>query len=184
MTIHPDAPASRYYQRHHGVWAGDYRFSIISWPVFWSARLGLINRITLLNLALASRFGIRVHMRTSLDASHVGRGEVVHTTVIGKFGIAFYASREVFTLNPDGVSMALVRVQRLWPFSFCPLPQDTGWGSVSPDANGATYDWLWYDRRMTQTTDADPEGLRLNQVSDWSSATVLLRRIGEDPTTS
>ena len=176
ISIHPDAPAARYYRRHHGSWAGDYEFRVVAWPTFWRAKLVLVNRLTLFCLALATRLGVRIRMWTTLDASHVDRAEVVHTTGIGKFGIAFYASREVFTIDADGFTMHLARVQRLWPFSFWPLPEDHGHGNVASDANGATYDWLWYDRRMTQTTLGEDDGLRLNQVSDWSSVTVLLRR--------
>lgn len=174
-----NSPTVNYYRHHHGQWQGVYRFQIKSWPIFWKAGLGLINRLVLLNLAMASRLGIRIWVHTTLDASEVESGQVVHTTKIGKFGVAFYASREVFTLNAHGVTMELARVQRLWPLSFWPLPEDHGTGNVSEDGC-ATYDWVWYDRRMMQTTQPEADGLRLTQVSDWSWATVLLNRLKDD----
>ena len=151
-------------------------FRIESWRRFWEAKLGFINRLTLLSLACASRMGIRVWIKTTMDAENAEAGQVIHTTEIGKFGIAFYASREVFELEPDGESIRLSRVQRVWPFKSRRMPEDFGSGRVKADARGATYDWLWYDRRMTQTTEKDGQGLQLQQVSDWSSAHVFLTR--------
>jgi hypothetical protein len=170
------SPTVQYYRAHEGRWRGVVRFEITDRAVFRAARLSWLDRLSLLAFASLPRWTGELTMETSLEAGDCLRtGEVIHHTALRKLGVTLYRSREVFRLAPDGRAMSLSRVQRPWP-GF-PQPEDFGEGSVTEDAQGATYDWLWYDRRTLQTTRRVEGGLDVQLRSDWSFMhTVLVRQ--------
>lgn len=180
--LHDDAPSVRYYRRYHGRWAGAFRLAITDWGAFRRARLSLAERFSVLALAWLPRRIAPIRMSTSVDADRaVSAGEVVHLTAIRIWGVLIHRSREVFRLHDDGRRVAITRVQRYWPLLGRPLPADEASAVIDPDGAQATYDWVWYDRRLDQRTTPLEDDLRIDQRSDWSSAEVVLRRASDAP---
>jgi len=158
-----------YFRHHQGHWQGRYHFSICNWSVFWQARLSLMERLQLLSLALLPFLSLK----TQVEAEKAGA--VVHRTWLEIAGICCFKSVETLYLHPDGRNLHSKQVQQLWP-GFKSLPETTGTGWILPDGTGMVYDWHWYDRRMKQRSRILPDGLELQQSSDYSHAHVILQR--------
>jgi hypothetical protein len=169
-------PHLAYYRAHQGRWSAPYSVSITSWRAFWTAPMGPLDRLRGLWMGtVAAWTGLR--MDTSVDCEvYAARREVLHTTALSLWGVTFFRSVEVLALREDGLGASMSGEQRLWPVPWRPRPFGEGQVEIAPDAQSARYTFDWMGGRLVQRTRVVPEGLELEQQTDWFRARALLRR--------
>jgi hypothetical protein len=157
-------PALRYYRSLEGAWLGELRLRVTDAQELRTRSLDV--RV----IGLLSRLG-SVWMATTLNEA--GPREFVHTTRVFKWRLTLFESSERFLVNDDERSF---RVEGELHRRFGRREDFGGEGHVDESATRATYRFKWLEEQLLQRTQIVDAGLEVEQETDWSNASVLLRR--------
>jgi hypothetical protein len=161
-------PALRYYRSLEGRWLGELRLRVTD-----PQKLRTRSREARL-IGLLSRLG-SVWMATTLNRA--GPHEFVHTTKVFKWRFTLFDSSERIFVNDDERNLRMEGELRP---RFGRREAFEAEGQVHESARRATYRIPWLGEQLIQRTQIVDAGLELEQETDWSSASVLLRRFRRD----
>jgi hypothetical protein len=161
-------PALRYYRSLEGRWLGELRLRVTD-PQELRTRSRDVRMIGLL-----SRLG-SVWMATTLFQA--SQREFVHTTKVFKWRLTLFDSSERIFVNDDEQNLRMEGELRP---RFGRLEAFQAEGQVDESGTRATYRIPWLGEQLIQRTQIVDAGLELEQETDWSSASVLLRRLRRD----
>jgi hypothetical protein len=156
--------ALRYYRSLEGAWLGELRLRVTHPQVLRTRSLDV--RL----IGLLSRLG-SVWMATTLNEA--SPREFVHTTRVFKWRLTLFESSERILVNDDERSF---RVEGELRQRFGRREDFGGEGHVDESATRATYRFKWLEEQLLQRTQIVDAGLEVEQETDWSNASVLLRR--------
>jgi hypothetical protein len=154
MPIPAESPNLRYYLAVEGRWLGSFQLT--------AARSGgsVLTRL----LARAASLLSPLRLETTVDASGgLERAEVIHTTRVSKWGVAFYEATETFALDQNGLDVAVSRRERVLPSRQFRHEQGLSHAKVEPSARRAHYRFSLLGDVLEQTVSIEADGVRVLQ---------------------
>lgn len=127
-----------YFNRNAGEWNWAAHLEIKSWVEFQKSPLSIFNKLRVMGLVLAQMMLGHFQMWTKVEFGE-DQSEVRHSTRIKKWGLSWYRSEKIFTLDPDGHGILLQGSEYFWPALFRPAPFKSQEGIVDSSATKATY---------------------------------------------
>lgn len=168
-----DTPTQLYFLPKQGRWRGVLTFRVTDWRRFLASPMSWLERLGVLSMALLPKALGATRIETTVDCA---RTEVVHTTQLSKWGMAFFRSTEHFVLHDNGRDFAVRGEQRLWPTWSAQEYRDSH-GQVDAAGERASYVFSVLGTVLSQRTEPAGEGLQIYQNTDWSDSEFLLHRV-------
>ncbi|MFI5298149.1 MAG: hypothetical protein ACHREM_08630 [Polyangiales bacterium] len=132
-------------------------------PWRWAGLLALLALLSSMDLGL-------------LTDDHMLRANLTRDARITKWGLVVYLGVERFTLDPNGKDVSITREERYPPGPTWHPVRGENRAEVDASGSRATYWFTLFGASMVQTGEIVDSGVRIMQLTAWSSADLLLRR--------
>jgi len=109
-----------YFDTGVGYWAGTFTFEITDWGAFRDARIGPVNRLLVLSMALVTTLLGDARITSLLEGYPESEpaGVVTNEVRITKWGLTLYLLRERYVMHPDGRGVTVDSTERFGPVPF------------------------------------------------------------------
>lgn len=167
-------PNHHYYSTLTGEWAARFSFEVHDWSVFWSRPMSLFNRFRVISMVVSAKIIGAPRIETVVDYRGE-QNEVHHELAIRKWGMTFYRSNEVLSLDADGHSLHISGQQRMFPFMGSPEDLGDAPGTINESGTGAHYTLQWLGGPLEIRTEMVDGGANINMDTGWGGGVQPLR---------
>jgi hypothetical protein len=170
-----------YFDTGVGSWSGTFTFTITDWREFWTDRIGTVNRLFVLSIALTMWLFGWAKITSLLEGfpDEEPAGVVTNEVRITLFGITLYLLTERYLMHPDGRGVTVDSTERFGPVPFLFTVEKAHPAEVVDGGKRAIYympllgtDWVGNYRV--------PDDDRIESVlsCDWARGTEVIERVG------
>lgn len=171
-----------YFDTGVGSWSGTFSFAITDWRGFRADRIGIVNRLLVLSMALSMLAFDRARITSVLEGFPAAEpaGVVTNEVRITLFGITLYLLHERYVMHPDGRGVTVDSTERFGPIPFLFTVEKAHPAEVVDGGKRAIYYMPLLGTDWIGTYRVAHDGDRIESVlsCDWAQATEVIERDG------